>query len=53
MGILGLRQLIKLVLLKYIQYVRTLVGLKGERECIKTMKQNIHLDLGYTVQWVR
>lgn len=35
MGILGLRQLIKLVLLKYIQYVRTLEGLKEERECIK------------------
>ena len=27
--------------------------MKGEKGCIKTMKQIIHLDLGYTVQWVR
>lgn len=32
MGILGLRQLIKLVLLKYIQYVRTLVVLSERRK---------------------
>lgn len=54
MGICGFRQLVKLILLKYIPYVRTLLGAecKGKEIVLKNkMKQNIIFDLRwFTIQ---